>query len=265
MKKIFTYLFAIAALMIISVAAMAQGGASPFSGSSHGYKVTPEDGSNNTLLWEILGGSGGDYDVNTTLNGDSINITWNAGSVGKIFTLRFTETTPAPASCSTIKELEIIPVINTFDVNIGTLTDACNNNSGTVSPADSATSTITIPFEMETGTTWSPGWEVTFTLSVGSSNARIVTVALASGAGGLLTDLGGGSFSITEIGSSSGNGLTSIDVDIKGYSFEDVTIDAEITASKESAYNTPAVSTGSWLPVTNTIYKIPDTSGITTD
>lgn len=264
MKKIFTYLIATTLFMIVSAAAMAQDGTSPFAGSSHGYKVNPGD-AGNTFLWTIVGGNASDYTLNTATNVDSINITWNSSAIGTTYTLRFTETTPAPASCSTVKELPITPVGNTFDVNIGTLTDACNNNSGNVSPADSATSTITVPFDMETGTTWSPNWEVTFSLDLTSGNGRILSVALASGALGSLTDLGGGSYTVTGIGSSSGIGTTSIDVDVKGYSFEDVTVDVEIATAKESQYNTPASSTGSWGAVTNTIYQIPNTSDIATD
>lgn len=265
MKNLFNYLLATVTLMILSSTVMAQDGKNPMAGSSHAYKIAPGDAAN-TLAWSISGGDASDYSFNTALDGDSVNITWNASAVGKTFTLIITETTPAPASCSTVKQLEINPVANSFDVILGALTDACNNNSGTVSPADSATSVITVPFDMETGgTTWNPQWEVTFDLTVNSGNARILSVALASGASGSLSDLGGGSYSVTTISSASGIGSTSVEVEVKGYSFEDVSVDIEITAAKELQYNTSALSTGSWSPSTNTIYKIPNTSDITTD
>ncbi|QIA06376.1 hypothetical protein [Draconibacterium halophilum] len=261
MKKTLTYLIATAVLLIISVAAMAQGGASPMAGSTHEYKVNPGDQSND-LLWEISGGTASDYTINTALDGDSISITWNSSAVGKSFTLSFTETTPAPASCSTVKQLSVNPINNAFDVNIGTLTDACNNNSGSVSPGDSATSVVTIPFVMEKGaTSWNPNWQVTFNVSIGSGNARIPSVELATGASGTLNDLGGSSYTIADIG----GGTTSIAVEVKGYSFEDVVSNIEITAAKELDYNTPASSTGGWSAVPSTIYKIPNTTDIATD
>lgn len=255
MKKIFTYLIATAALMIISALAMAQDGTNPFLNSTHTYSVTP--GGSNTYLWTVSAGG----TINGSATGTSVSVTWTSAGAQKV---TFTETDAN--LCSTVKEYDVTVGTNDFDVNIGTLTDACNNNSGTVSPADSATSIITIPFDMETGgTTWSPNWDVTFNVSVTSSNARILTVALASGAPGTLNDLTGGDYSITGISSTTGSGSTSIEVEVKGYSFTDVTVDVEITAAKETQYNTPAASTGSWAAVTNTIYKIPNTSIITTD
>jgi len=268
----FTYLIAIATLMIISVAAMAQGGSAPFVGSTHEYKVTP-GASGNAYTWVISGGAGSSgYTINSATSGTTgtgeitLSITWNTASATD-YTISFTETTPAPASCSTVKEIDVTVGTNNFDVNIGSLTDACNNNSGSVSPADSATSIITIPFDMETGTTWGPNWEVAFNLAVTSSNARILSVALSSGASGTLNDLSGGNYSITGITSSAvtGTGTTSIEVEVKGYSFTDVTVDVEITSAIENEYNTPAASTGSWSAETNTIYQIPNTSDITTD
>ncbi|WP_167617067.1 hypothetical protein [Maribellus sediminis] len=248
--------------MIVSAAAMAQGGLTPFVGSTHVYTVTAEDDVNNTLAWAITSGPAGGYTVNSGASSEVVNITWN--SIGT-YTLEFRERDKTTL-CFTIKTVTVNVSANTFDVNLGSLTDACNNNSGTVSPADSATSVITVPFEMGTGeTTWNPEWDVTFDLSVNSGNARILSVALASGASGSLSELGGGSYNVTGISSASGSGTTLVEVEVKGYSFEDVSVDIEITAAKELQYNTSAVSTGSWSPSTNTIYKIPSTSDITTD
>ena len=204
MKKKFTYLIATAALMIFSVAAMAQGGETPFLNSTHSYTVTMEDGANNTALWVIADGTGTPlatqpaFTTDVTGNTATMEITW--ATVGS-FKVQFTETAQSTA-CVTAKELDVTVNTNDFDVSIGSLTDACNNNSGSISPADSATSIITIPFDMETGTTWGPNWEVTFYVAVTSSNARILSVALASGASGALSDLTGGAYSITNIASS---------------------------------------------------------------
>ncbi|WP_346859141.1 hypothetical protein [uncultured Draconibacterium sp.] len=261
MKKILTYLIATTALLMISAVAMAQDGENPFVGSTHTYNVTPDPAGvgTNTYSWAISGGG----TINGVSNGTSLSVTWTAAGPQ---TVTFTETDGTGTTCFSSVQLPVTVIANDFDVNIGTLADGCNNNSGTVSPVDSANSIIAIPFEMETGgTTWSPNWEVFFDLSVTSVNARLVTVALTSGANGTLNDLGGGAYSITGINGASGVGETSIDVEVKGYSFEDVTIDAEITAAKELQYDTPAGSTGSWVPSTITIYKIPNTSPITTD
>ena len=68
MKKITTYLIAIAAFMLTSAVSMAQGGLTPLVGSSHNYTVAAADDVNNTLGWTITTGPVGGYTINSGAN-----------------------------------------------------------------------------------------------------------------------------------------------------------------------------------------------------
>ena len=259
MKKIFTYLLATAALIILTVAAMAQDGTSPFAGSSHGYKVTPGD-AGNTLLWEIVGGNPSDYTVNTTTNSDSINITWNASAVGTTYTLRLTETSPAPTSCSTVKEIDIDPVANTFDVSTSNPSATCNDADGQINYSGStATTSITFTVDMTTSNaSYSPDWEFVFSLTPGTG-ATINNIAASSG-----SLSGSGPYTLTGLSSASGNGTVNITMDVTGDINSSLDVNLEITSAKELTYGTPDADSNDWA-ATQTINPIPATSAITTD
>ena len=259
MKKIFTYLFAIAALMIISAAAMAQGGASPFVGSTHGYKIIPGNAAND-FQWEIIGGiAGDDYVVNSaTLTGDSINITWLTAD-GNPYTLRFTETDKTTLQCATIKELTINVQASTFEVSTSEQADQCNSAVDTANPGSNTTN-VTFVVQMKTGlTTFNPDWEITFSLSAGGA-VSLGTVTATNG------DLSGtGPYILTNISANGdGTGSTSITVPVNGNAFTSLSPVFTITGAKELQYNTPDSDSGNWGAAA-TINPIPNTSNITTD
>lgn len=252
MKIKLTYLIATVVLMIISVAAMAQGGASPFAGSTHGYKVTPGDGGN-TLVWSVSPGTG--YTVNSGAATDSLNITWNTAGT---YTLTFTETDVATL-CSTEKQITIEVTDNTFDVTISDSIITCNSADGKVNFVGPDTTTQ-VSFTVDTvGVDWDYDWEFKFTLASGAT----ITNLLASD-GDAITGSGtaGDPYVVTNISGT----VPSVDItmDVTGSAFTQQSVVMEIVEATELKYNTPALLNANTLS-TSLINAIPNTSDITTD
>ncbi len=251
MKKIFTYLIAAIAFVIVSTSVMAQGGLSPLVGSTHDYTVTAES-TGNTLAWSITSGPAGGYTVNSGTSGEVVNITWN--TVGT-YTLQFSETNGN--SCVTLKQATVVVAANTFDVSTSDPAATCNAKDGTVNPTGDATTSITFTVNMTTANAgWSPNWEIDFTLT------SAATIASVTANGGTLT--GTGPYNLTALTSSGGNGTVDITMDVTGDAFTVQTVALAITAAKELQYNTQDVDSDDWL-ATQTINPIPNTSNITTD
>jgi hypothetical protein len=259
MKKTFTYLIAAIAFVLVSTSSMAQGGLTPVVGSAHEYTITPES-TLNTIAWSVIEGTATtDY----TINSQSIvtttsvaNITWQ---VAGAYTLQFSETSTT-TGCITLKQVEVIVADNTFDVSISNPTATCNASDGTVNPSGDATTSITFEIEMTTSRTdWSPNWEITFTLtpSTGSSVASVAATA------GTLTE-SGGTYTLTGVTSTSGEGTVNITMDVTEDAFTLQTTALSITSATELDYNLSDIDSNDWL-VTQTINAIPNTSTITTD
>ncbi len=252
MKKTFTYLIAAVAFMLISTGAMAQGGESPYVGSTHDYTVTPGNLANG-LAWTVSPGTG--YTVISGATSATIRITWTAAG---IYTLTLTETDGN--SCSTVKELTVT-VSSSFEVSTSDPAVVCNTANDTVTPANNIT-IVDFVVDMTTGvTTWSPNWEVTFTLAAGTGSPTIGTVTSADGT---VNDNGGGSYTLSPISSASGTGSATISVQVIGDAFTAMTAVLTITAAKELDYNTTDSDSGDW-GATATINPIPNTSAISTD
>ncbi|WP_167610992.1 hypothetical protein [Maribellus sediminis] len=260
MKKIYTYLIATAALMIISAAAMAQGGQNPLVGSTHYYKVVPGK-SGNTFQWSVTGGvAGTDYTINSaSTTTDSLNITWLT-KVGNPHKIIFQET-DATTNCITTKELTLNVVDNTFDVSIASPDDECNSATDTTDANNNFTTTDFSVSMVSGSTTWNPNWEITFNVASGNIASTIDDVSSTSGT---LTDNGGGSFTLTGITSASGEGAATISVRVAGSAFDELSAVVEITEAKELDYNTPDKDTNDWT-ATGIINPIPNTSSIITD
>lgn len=254
MKKTFTYLIAIAALMIISASAMAQGGANPFVGSSHGYKIVPGD-AGNTMAWSVAQGVlNADYEINYS-NGDTINIKWLTAGID---TLIFSET-DAVTGCLTVRELEIIVQPNTFDVSTSDPAATCNSKDGTINPSGDATTAITFTVNMTTGIAdWNPDWEIEFQLL--SSGSKLIADVAASQ--GDLTKTG--FYRLTNLSSSGGNGTVDITMNVTEDVFTLLEIDLVINSAIELDYSLSDIDTDDWT-ATQTINALPNTSPITTD
>lgn len=257
MKKKLTYLIATAALMILSAAAMAQGGLAPFVGSTHVYTVAAEDATNNTLAWTVTGGTAGtDFTVNSGAATEEVEITWLTEGT---YTVSFSETADG-TGCITTKEATVVVGENTFDVSTTNPTETCNAADGQVNYAGSnATSSITFTVDMATGNAgFNPNWEITFTLSPGTG-ATLANVAASEG-----TLSGSGPYTITGIPSASGTGTVDITMDVTGDIYTVLDVDINITSATELTYNTSDVDSNDWT-ATQIINAIPNTSGITTD
>lgn len=252
MKKVITKFMTATALIMISIAANAQGGLTPLVGSTHVYTVTPGSGSND-LEWTVSSATGFSITGDDT---DEATITWTTAG---IYTLTFTETNTT-TGCATVKTTTVNVAANSFDVSTSSPADFCNSADGQINFVGStATTAISIPVSMVTGiATFNPNWEITFTLTP-NSGTTITAVAASSG-----TLSGTGPYTVTGLTSASGARTFDITMNVAGdiYSPRDVVL--AITSAKELTYNTPDVDNNDWT-ATQTINAIPNTSSITTD
>ncbi len=254
MKKNLTYLIAIAAIMLLSIGAMAQNGSTPLVGSTHVYTATPESGSN-TLAWAVLEGADGtEYNIVSGAATGAVTIKWNTAGT---YTVRFTETSTTTL-CATVKTTSVTVSANTFDVSASAAA-FCNAANGQVNYAGTdATTPISFTVNMTTGTTFSPNWEIKFTLTPGT--ATLATVAATAGT---LTE-SAGVYTLTAIPSTSGTKTINITMNVTGNIYTVQNVLLTITSAKELTYNTPDVDSTDWT-ATQTINDIPNTSTITTD
>ena len=254
MKKNLTYLIAVATILLLSFGAKAQGGLSPLVGSTHNYTITPESTSN-TLTWSVVEAAGYTINTQSVVTTTSVaNITWTAAGT---YHLQFAETNGT--SCITLKEVEVIVSANTFDVSVTAAAAFCNAADGQVNYAGTnATTPISFTVNMTTGTTFSPNWEIKFTLAPGT--ATLATVAASEGT---LTE-SAGVYTVTAIPSTSGSKTITITMDVTGNIYAVQNVLLKITSAKELTYNTPDVDNTDWT-ATQTINDIPNTSPITTD
>ncbi len=254
MKKIFTFLLATAALMIVSAAAMAQGGLAPFAGSTHTYTVAAAD-ANNTLAWAVSPATG--FTVNSGAASQQVNITWSTAGT---YTLTFTET-DAATLCATVKTATVVVSANTFDVSTTDPAATCNTADGQVDYSGiTATTSVTFTVNMATGvSTFNPNWNFAFTLS-SVSGATLSNVKV----GGTSVTASSGTYTSPNQSSTSGTGSVSITLDAEAGIFDIQDVVLSITSASELSYNTPDVDSGDWS-ATQTINAIPNTSTITTD
>jgi len=108
-------------------------------------------------------------------------------------------------------------------------------------------------------TDWSPTWEITFTLTP-SSGSSIASVAASAGTLTLNT----GTYTLTGLTSSSGDGTVNITMDVTEDAFTTQTTALAITSATALDYNLSDIDNGDWV-ATQTVNAIPNTSNITTD
>lgn len=255
MKKTINCLFAAAALMIISMTAMAQNGTNPYAGSTHTYTVTPEDAINNTLTWSISGGG----IINGATNGTSLSVTW--GSTTGAQTITFTEYDPN-TSCSTQRTLDVTVISNTFYLTMGADNEECHDLSGTVL-AEGASGNTTVYFDVNLNkdSGWDiDSWKYDFSVAITNTNYSLQSVKVDGGA-----DLGAsGTYSNqTVLGTS---GTSQIEVVLNGPVTEGtpVTVNLSSGVAIKGTTTTPDNGTGDKTQEI-TINPLPDTSEITTD
>ncbi|WP_346855875.1 hypothetical protein [uncultured Draconibacterium sp.] len=265
MKKILTYLIAIAALLVVSVNAKAQDGSSPYLNSTHVYRVTMEDGTNNSASWVIANDTGTPLATQPTFTESVVvdtaflEITWDDSwaSSATDYKIQFTED---DATCSTVKEITITIGTNEFDVSTSDPDATCNAADGAINVVGPDTTTsITFTVDMTTSSSFSPDWKFTFTLA-SNSGATFANVKV----GGSAVTAVAGTYTSPDQNSTAGEGTVDITLDVTGgiTSTEDMVL--SITSATELSYNSPDKDSNDW-GATQTINALPATSSITTD
>jgi len=255
MKKKLTYLIASIAFLFIAGVASAQGGLTPFTGSTHEYTVTAEDDVNNTLAWSVVEGTSGvDYVISDD-DTETVTIVWNTAGT---YTLQFSETATG-TGCITLKEVTVVVSGNTFDVTISDSTIACNAADGIINFSGSDTTSV-VSFTVDTvGVDWDHNWEIQFTLSSSATISELAASAgdAISGTGTVLDP-----YVVTNILGT----VPSIDITMKvtGDAFSQQSVAMEIISATELKYDAPALL-GENMVSTAYVNAIPNTSGITTD
>ncbi len=243
MKKQLTYLITLVAMLVLSVGAFAQGGLSPYVGSSHSYSVTPGN-AGNSFQWALSGGG-----TLTNATSTTANVSWTTPGT---YTLTFTET-DVTTSCATVKQVPIT-VTSAFDVTLASVDSVCNSAEGVVNfGGTDTTTTISYVINMSTGTTWSPDWQVTFTLGG-------ATVAEVSNDGNVVT-ASGSSYTISGLSSTSGSGSVTVDVKVTGSAFSQQNLLLTITDAEENDFSSTFLGNGTKSD-TGVVYAIPQTSPI---
>lgn len=256
MKNFTKNLFIVTAFLLLGARAMAQDGQNPFVGSTHNYTVSAANDLTNTLLWEVTTGVAADYTINSGASSEVVNITWNNAGT---YTLQFTET-DATTNCATVKTMSITVTGNSFDVSTTSPVATCNAAEGQINYSGSTAATpVTFTIEMNTAvSSFNPNWEIQFTLTPGTG-ASISSVSAASG-----TLSGTGTYTLTGLTSTLGNGSVNITMDVTGDINTELDVVLAITSAKELTYNTPDVDTDDWS-ATQYVNAIPATTNITTD
>lgn len=161
--------------------------------------------------------------------------------------------------CETVTVSGFIAVNNTFDVFTESPGQICNGANGQITNLESdATTSISFTVEMATGNiAWSPDWQITFTLTP-ENGAVIENISATSG-----SLSGTGPYLLTGISSSGGVGTVSIDMNVTGDLYSEVSVILTITSAVELQYNTMDNDEEDWV-ATQSIKPVPNTSGIST-
>jgi len=281
MRKSIIKSIAMLALMLVSVGAWAQGGASPYIGSTHVYTVNMEDG-NNTPNWEITDPSGTPLTSQPTAymtesktgNTATLELTYDASwaSVASPtgtanYQIRFTESTST--SCVALRKLDVEVLDNSFYVTTATNYSDCNPESGEVhAQGDVATHDFTIKVDLHNSgaafDTWNFDYKLTLNAESGQTTAASIQSVTINGQ--VLASPGTGTLTSPNIAGTTGS--INVVVSVEGEVDADQTVQLDIVggSAQKGASTTPdngdtTVSrTGTY-----TITGLPDTGDIQTD
>lgn len=248
MRKSIIKSIAMLALMLVSVGAWAQGGASPYVNSTHHYTVTPGN-AGNTLNWTVQGGvAGTNYQIISGQGTGDVEIKW---LIAGAYTVQFTETSAAPESCSTVREQTVNVQANSFAITITPPANGCADKDGTVFSGNTFTSTRVFNVSISGG---APAY--TFDYQVASSNSNIASVVVNDGTSDI-----GNTASATGVTTSASSFTVTVTLNSQVGQADDITLAIKNAVDK---YNTPE-KTGADIVSNTTIYALPATTGITTD
>lgn len=250
MNKTITYLIILVALMITSLGAMAQGGATPFLNSTHTYTSAKTTGLTGTILaWSVSEGG-----TLTEIGAAKLSATVLWTAIGT-HTVTVTETTTD--GCSTKKTFPVTVSANNFNLTTSAPGITCAAGSGTVI-ANGATSPGNTTVVFTVGVTGNTTKTSTFNYALTTSTTASVTSVTINNliyTGPLLT---GNNLTIPAT-------VTSFTVSAVIASRFDTVDNLTLTISNgKDFYGTPENSTSDNAG-TATINAVPNTSSITTD
>lgn len=179
--------------------------------------------------------------------------------------------TVTDVSGNTVTCTQLVTIIarDTVDMWVEQPGPTCNAAEGTINSSGIDTTTVvTFNVKMETNkTTWSPDWEIKFTLAP-SNNTNpgdvpiINTVASVGNVGNL--SVSEGVYTLTNIPSTNGEGVVSISMNLVGNRYANLDVDFIITEAKEIDSNIQDKDSDDWQAI-QTVNAIPNTGPITTN
>nr|WP_320020577.1 HYR domain-containing protein [uncultured Draconibacterium sp.] len=177
--------------------------------------------------------------------------------------------TDVSGNTATCTQLVTIIARDTVDMWVEQPGPTCNAAEGTINSSGIDTTTVvTFNVKMETNkTTWSPDWEIKFTLAPSNNTnpgdvPTIKTVASVGSVGNL--SVSGGVYTLTNIPSTNGEGVVSISMNLVGNRYANLDVDFIITEAKEIDSNIQDKDSDDWQ-VIQTVNAIPNTGPITTN
>ena len=177
--------------------------------------------------------------------------------------------TDVSGNTATCTQLVTIIARDTVDMWVEQPGPTCNAAEGTINSSGIDTTTVvTFNVKMETNkTTWSPDWEIKFTLAPSNNTnpgdvPTINTVASVGNVGNL--SVSGGGYTLTNIPSTNGEGAVSISMNLVGNRYANLDVDFIITEAKEIDSNIQDKDSDDWQAI-QTVNAIPNTGPITTN
>ena len=177
--------------------------------------------------------------------------------------------TDVSGNTATCTQLVTIIARDTVDMWVEQPGPTCNAAEGTINSSGIDTTTVvTFNVKMETNkTTWSPDWEIKFTLAPSNNTnpgdvPTINTVASVGNVGNL--SVSGGLYTLTNIPSTNGKGVVSISMNLVGNRYANLDVDFIITEAKEIDSNIQDKDSDDWQAI-QTVNAIPNTGPITTN
>nr|WP_319998367.1 HYR domain-containing protein [uncultured Draconibacterium sp.] len=177
--------------------------------------------------------------------------------------------TDVSGNTATCTQLVTIIARDTVDMWVEQPGPTCNAAEGTINSSGIDTTTVvTFNVKMETNkTTWSPDWEIKFTLAPSNNTnpgdvPTINTVASVGNVGNL--SVSGGLYTLTNIPSTNGEGVVSISMNLVGNRYANLDVDFIITEAKEIDSNIQDKDSDDWQ-TTQTVNAVPNTGPITTN
>ena len=178
--------------------------------------------------------------------------------------------TDVSGNTATCTQLVTIIARDTVDMWVEQPGPTCNAAEGTINSSGIDTTTVvTFNVKMETNkTTWSPDWEIKFTLAPSNNTnpgdvpPTINMVASVGNVGNL--SVSGGVYTLTNIPSTNGGGVVSISMNLVGNRYANLDVDFIITEAKEIDSNIQDKDSDDWQAI-QTVNAIPNTGPITTN